>query len=153
MFMYMCVQTCMSFGAIHFKLKPLLSVSSAPPRYSPSQYPPATSAVSTLAARAPPGGGAKGGAGAEFISDEDLSEIAGRILMDWQHLGIKLKVPYSKLESFRTKHHSSSEQAAREMLGYWQATKGKAATRRALREALEGLGYGRLVEEIFRNDR
>ena len=75
-----------------------------------------------------------------------------RITNDWQHLGIKLNVRYSELESLRTEHHKEPRKAAMQMLRQWQKAKGKAATRKCLREALESLKYGRLAKEIFGND-
>ena len=84
---------------------------------------------------------------AEFISEEDLQKIADHLPHDWQHLGNKLGVQYSVLESFRTAH--PTQKAAMEMLKCWQKTKGKAATRKKLKEALEKLGYGRLAKEVF----
>ena len=90
--------------------------------------------------------------GAEKIAEGDLLKIAERVPRDWQHLGIKLGVEYSILETLRTTHPSDARSATMEMFGIWQRTKGKAATRKALKQALLNLKYGRVANEVFPND-
>ena len=90
--------------------------------------------------------------GAPEIAEGDLLKIAERVPRDWQHLGIKLGVEYSILENLRTTHPSDTRSAAMEMFGIWQRTKGKHATKKALKTALLELKYGRVANEVFPND-
>ena len=87
-----------------------------------------------------------------IISDSELMTIAERIPRDWQHLGIKLGVPYSVLESIRKNHAYDTRQAAMEMFATWQRSRGDKCTRSALKEALKSLGYGRVAQEVFGRD-
>ena len=88
----------------------------------------------------------------EYISKEDLTRIAEVVPRDWQHLGIKLGVEYTKLEALRTKHPFDSTLATLEMFRLWQTKKGKLATRKALKQALIDLKFGLVAREIFAND-
>ena len=86
------------------------------------------------------------------ISEEELMIIAERIPREWQRLGIALGIQYSVLESIRRKHSSDTLAASMEMFATWQRLKGDKATRIALKEALNFLNYGRLVQELFEKD-
>ena len=115
----------------------VLHTHTAPPHYPTYQtHPPTTTSTNQ----------------AEYISEGDLLKIADRLPRDWQHLGIKLGVEYSVLESLRTKNVFDTRLSTMEMFGIWQRTKGKAATRKSLKEALKSLGYGRVAREVFPND-
>ena len=78
--------------------------------------------------------------------------VASRIPQDWQTLGIKLGLIYSRLEMIHRKHNFDVQQAAMEMLDVWRREKGQQATRTALKEALVAVHYGRLAEEVFGRD-
>lgn len=88
----------------------------------------------------------------EHIPDSALETIAERMPRDWFTLGVKLGVPSSQLEKLRSKHSSNHVPAALDMFSLWQQAKGRSATRRALKDILVKMEYGRLAKELFPKD-
>lgn len=89
---------------------------------------------------------------AEPIPRSALETIAERMPRDWFTLGVKLGVPSTQLERLRSKHSFNHVPAALEMLSLWQQIKGRLATRRALKDVLVRMEYGRLAKELFPNE-
>ena len=76
--------------------------------------------------------------------------IAKRMSREWFSLGVKLQVDYTQLRNLQTKHSGKNqEKACEDMLSLWQQTKGKSATRKALKDVLVKMEYGRLAKELF----
>ena len=88
-------------------------------------------------------------AGSSQVQETTMMKIAEYLPRDWQHLGIRLGLSYSRLEALREAHIHDTRKAAMGMFGLWQVEKGEAATRTALKDALVALGYGRLAREEF----
>ena len=114
---------------------------SYPPTVATPTMTPPTTAPTTSAAQQ-----------AEYISDGDLLKVAERLPRDWQHLGIKLGISYSTLESLQAQYPFDTRMATLTMFGTWQRIKKKEATRKSLKQALISLGYGRVAKEVFTND-
>ena len=85
----------------------------------------------------------------ENIPSGVFEKIAERMPRDWFTLGVKLGVESTRLQKLRTKHSFNHVPAALEMFGLWQQTKGRLATRKALKDVLEKMEYGRLAFELF----
>lgn len=85
----------------------------------------------------------------EHIPSSVFEKIAERMPRDWFTLGVKLGVESTRLQKFRTKHSFNHIPAALEMFGLWQQTKGRLATRKALKDVLVKMEYGRLAYELF----
>ena len=85
----------------------------------------------------------------EHIPSSSFEKIAGRMPRDWFTLGVKLGVESTQLQKLRTKHSFNHVPAALEMFSLWQQTKGRLATRKALKDVLVKMEYGRLAYELF----
>ena len=85
----------------------------------------------------------------EHIPSSSFEKIAERMPRDWFTLGVKLGVESTQLQKLRTKHSFDHVPAALEMFGLWQQTKGRLATRKALKDVLVKMEYGRLAYELF----
>lgn len=85
----------------------------------------------------------------DYVEEAIFVRIAERLPQDWIRLGIKLGIDYTKLEQLRHKYPSNYLSASLEMFGLWQRSKGKSATRRALKKALVDMNFGRLAVECF----
>ena len=86
----------------------------------------------------------------EYIPKSELDTIAERMSREWFTLGIKLGLGYTQLRNLQTKHSGKDQvQACLEMFSLWQQTKGRSATRKALKDVLVKMEYGRLAKELF----
>ena len=85
----------------------------------------------------------------EHIPSSSFEKIAERMPRDWFTLGVKLGVESTQLQKLRTKHSFNHVPAALEMFSLWQQTKGRLATRKALKDVLVKMEYGRLAFELF----
>ena len=85
----------------------------------------------------------------EHIPSSAFEKIAERMPRDWFRLGVKLGVESSLLRKLQSKHSFNHVPAALEMFSLWQQTRGKLATRKALKDALVKMEYGRLAHELF----
>ena len=85
----------------------------------------------------------------EHIPSSAFEKIAARMPRDWYPLGLKLGMDSFLLGKLRSKHSFNHVAAALEMFSLWQQNKGKLATRKALKDALVKMEYGRLAHELF----
>lgn len=87
----------------------------------------------------------------EHIPSSAFEKIAERMPRDWFTLGVKLGVESTQLQKLRAKHSFNHVPAVLEMFSLWQQTKGRSATRKALKNVLIRMEYGRLAIELFPN--
>jgi hypothetical protein len=85
----------------------------------------------------------------DYIPESTFVKIAERLPRDWVRLGVKLGVPYTTIERLRVRHTADYLPAVMEMFGIWQRSKGREATKRALKRALVDMNFGRLAVECF----
>ena len=85
----------------------------------------------------------------EHIPSSSFEKIAERMPRDWFTLGVKLGVESTQLQKLRIKHSPDHVPAALEMFSLWQQAKGRLATRKALKDVLVKMKYGRLAYELF----
>ena len=85
----------------------------------------------------------------EHIPSSSFEKIAERMPRDWFTLGVKLGVESTQLQRLRMKHSFNHVPATLEMFSLWQQTKGRLATRKALKDVLVKMEYGRLAYELF----
>ena len=85
------------------------------------------------------------------VSEEILVEIAPLVVPIWEHLGVKLGVPFSKIQEARS-DTTTFKAAVLAMFHMWQRQKGREATRKALKQALIDLKYKKVACQYFPND-
>lgn len=86
------------------------------------------------------------------IPDTTLCEIAAEVTNIWEHLGVKLGVPFSKIQTARSSNPGNLQMAVITMLRMWQTQKGSEATPQALKKALLELKYRRVAMNYFPKD-
>lgn len=86
-----------------------------------------------------------------LIPNTTLVEIATLVVPIWEHLGVKLGVPFSKIQEARASTNTFKD-AVLMMFQMWQQMKGRDATAKALKEALIDLRYKKVAHNFFPYD-
>ena len=95
--------------------------------------------------------GARSSGRHEPIPSSTLDILAQRLSRDWFTCGIKLGVDSTLLLNLQSKYPNDAKSACLETFNIWQQSKGRSATRKALKDVLVRMEYGRLAGELFPN--